>query len=112
MTDDELQALVAQNSKDIAGLKQTLNSLITDVIRPMSETTVAMQQRSTENQQRSSENESLFRTLLAEAREDRKKTQKQFEANEARFQAQQEAIRALLLRLAMLNQDFDEDLEA
>lgn len=112
MTDDELRALVAQNGEDIAGLKQTLNALITDVIRPMSETTVAAQERSienekrsAENQQRSIENENLFRTLLAEAREDRKNAQK-------RFEAQQEAMRAILLRLAMLNQDFDEDLEA
>ncbi|MEL7143046.1 MAG: hypothetical protein AAFY33_02830 [Cyanobacteria bacterium J06643_4] len=101
MTDEELQALVAQNTQDIAGLKQTLGALITEVIRPLSEgnvelrrLTAELQNISRENTQRSVENAQLFRTLLAEAREDRINAQE-------RFEAQQSAIRALLQKLDM-----------
>jgi len=98
MTDDELRSLVAQNSQTVAATQQALNSLITEVIRPLSERTLELEERAEENQKRSSENAELFRTLLAEAREDRIK-------NEKRFDAQQEVIRALLLRITSLNED-------
>lgn len=86
MTNDELQALVAQNSQDIAGLKQLLGSIITDVIQPLGERSVEIErlierhsEQIEQNAQRSLENEKLFRTLLAEAREDRMNNQRRFE---------------------------------
>ncbi|MEL7353295.1 MAG: hypothetical protein AAF171_08275 [Cyanobacteria bacterium P01_A01_bin.116] len=122
MTDDELKALVAQNSQDIAGTRQSLNALIQDVIKPMAERTIAFEQRTDEiarrtdemarrtdeieqrsenTDERSTDNATLFRNLLAEAREDRINNQK-------RFDAQQEVIRALLLRITDINEDRDE----
>ncbi|MEL6815582.1 MAG: hypothetical protein AAFP03_12300 [Cyanobacteria bacterium J06598_3] len=131
MTDDELRALVAQNSQEIAGTRQSLNALIQDVIKPMAEGTVAFREQATEmarrtdemarrtdemarrtdeletrseqNEQRSIDNATLFRNLLAEAREDRINNQK-------RFEAQQEVIRALLLRMTSLNEDIADEL--
>lgn len=112
MTDDEIQALAAQNAQDIAGLKQTLNSLIVEVIRPMAERSAEIQARSAEiqeqsrkNEERSVDNATLFRTLLAEAREDRKIAQERFDEQQKRFDAQQEAMNAILLQIAKMNQD-------
>ena len=116
MTDDELRALIAHNSRTAASnlqaitrTQRTLDSLITDIIRPLSERTVELgeraeesRKRAEENQRRSNENAELFRTLLAEAREDRIKNQK-------RFDAQQEVIRALLLRVTSLNEGSEEE---
>ncbi len=107
MTNEDLQALVAQNSQDIASMKQMLGTLISDVIGPLGRSSVVLQetvqensqvilensQRITENSQRIAENGDRFRMLLAEAREDRMKAQ-------ARFDAQQAEIKALLQRFA------------
>lgn len=128
MTDGEVQTIAVQNSRDIAELKQVVNTLIAEVIRPMSENFVAMQQniavmqqniednaersadnaqriaenaqRIADNAQRTAENDEQFRILLAEAREDRTRAQE-------RFDAQQAEIKELLSRIG--NRDSDDN---
>ena len=119
MTDEELRAIVEQNSQGVADIQQTLSSLISDAIAPMSEaisTTLqqleefqqrfeASQQRIEENSEvsreaakRSLENAELFRTLLAEAREDRM-------TNQRRYDEQMDIIRSMLARFTAMDND-------
>lgn len=101
MADDELRSRVDGHDVDIAELKQLVNTMIVELVRPATEVAVAAQNRSLENEERSIENESRFQNLLDEAREDRMNAQK-------RFDAQQEVIQSLLIQIAQTNSDIDE----
>lgn len=94
MADDELKSRVDGHDVDIAELKQLVNTMIVELVRPATEVAVAAQNRSVEN-------ESRFQNLLDEAREDRMNAQK-------RFDAQQEVIQSLLIQIAQTNSDIDE----
>ena len=98
MTDEELRALVAENSQGLAEVKQNLNSLITDVIRPLSETTIENSEIAREAAQRSARNAELFRILLAEMREDRMTNQK-------RYDEQMDIIRSMLARFTAMDRN-------
>jgi hypothetical protein len=125
MSNDELPRQVGENSRDIADLKRIVDSLITEVIRPMSETTVAAQQRSLENA-------TLFQNLLDEARSDRMENRRRFDefsremqaqrtemqaqraamqALQEEMRAQQQAIQAMLVQMGLMNAKID-DFEA
>jgi hypothetical protein len=118
MSNEELPRRVEENSRDIADLKRIVDSLITEVIRPMSETTVAAQQRSLENA-------TLFQNLLDEARSDRMENRRRFDefsremqaqraemqVLQAEMRAQQQAIQAMLVQMGLMNAKID-DLEA
>ncbi|MEL6469947.1 MAG: hypothetical protein AAFP20_01295 [Cyanobacteria bacterium J06614_10] len=125
MTNEELQTLVAQNSQDIAGLKQVLSALIVDTIRPLSDRSVSLEQlaentsqiaadtaqRSAKQSQQIleqsiqfSEYAQIIQNILDEARADRT-------AYQSRFDAQQEILRSILLELRSTNSRL-ENLEA
>ena len=98
MSDDELRPRVDKNEVDIAQLRQLVNTLIVDLVRPATEAAVAAQERSLENEKR-------FQNLLDEAREDRMNFQRRFEEFDRRFDAQQEESQK---QLAEFNQRFAE----
>ena len=96
MADEDPRPRVDKTEIDIAELKQLVNTLIVEVVRPATETAVAAQERSLNNEQR-------FQNLLDEAREDRMNAQRQLEESRRRFDAQQEAIQAMLVQIASMN---------
>lgn len=109
MSDAEFGARVGKTEVDIAELKQLVNTLIVEVVRPATEVAVAAQARSLENEQR-------FQSLLDEAREDRMNTQRQFEENKRqfdenkrRFDAQQEIMQSMLIQIAEASSSGDGD---
>ncbi|MGC1308464.1 MAG: hypothetical protein WA885_14665 [Phormidesmis sp.] len=119
MSDEELRPRVDKNEVDITELRQLVNTLIVDLVRPATEVAVAAQERSVENERR-------FQNLLDEAREDRMNSQRKFEEwqrqsdesqrrfdaqqedNRRRFEAQQEVIQSMLMQIIDIDSSEEE----
>ncbi|MGB3768978.1 MAG: hypothetical protein WA947_20665 [Phormidesmis sp.] len=111
---DRIEAQQEINTKAIADINQALNAFVTDILRPMSNTTA-------ENQKNASANEQRFENLLSDARADRKEWradleeirsradadrqqwQNNYDAQLAEVRALGEQNRALLSALATTN---------
>jgi len=99
-------------------LEQSINFLVTDIIKPLSEAVVATQQLTQANQERfdrlllshaedrnvaeqaRAEQAHQIQTLLEDAREDRRQ-------NRSQFDSQMQALQAQLLQIATLNHRID-----